>query len=149
MDFKTKYTGVGRKGEGVGVASGNFWVGSCQALLGNYPVPQVCFWSQADRDKAGFGHTLLSVFSKLLGQTPVLGNGSGDMTGLAPLQGLCGRAIYVSPEQPPARRRDPGLPGEPKLPATLSVRETWCPSLALGGRFLLRTRVDQLLVPAH
>lgn len=37
------------------------------------PVPQVCFWSQVDRDKAGFGHSLLSILSGLLGRMPVAG----------------------------------------------------------------------------
>lgn len=73
IGLQSKYTVVCRKGEGVWVASSSSCVGSCQTLVGNSPLPWVCFESQVDCDKAGFSYTLISVLSRLLGQMPVAG----------------------------------------------------------------------------
>lgn len=82
-----------------------------------------------------------------------LGNGSG-MVWLALLQGSGSRVICWQAAQdvnPQPGEGTHGSSGSPRpqgcrLRSALSPRETCCPSPALGGRLLLPTRVDQLLV---
>lgn len=75
-------------------------------------MPWLCFWSQVDCDKAGFGHTLLSVLSRLLRQMPVAGQWqwhsvAGSSSGLRQQSDMLASSTRC---QPPARRRDPRLP---------------------------------------
>jgi len=114
------------------------------------PVPWVCFWYRADGDKAGFGHTLLSALSRLLGRKPVAGRwqrahgGAGSSSGLLQesdlstsiTRRLAGSRATPGQEEGPAA---PGAAHPPPRPGGPGVLP----------RFLLRTWAGQLLAPAR
>lgn len=88
-------------------------------------MPWACFWYQVDGDKAGFGHTLLSVLSRLLGQVPVGGQRRWEHGGAGSSSGAVQKSdiLASSSEVPHGPRAAPGQEG-PMAPQGAHVPET-------------------------